>query len=249
VTRCAILASLLLTLASSSIRAEEPPADLRFGEVRYPAEGSVHLDEGTIELYIRVDFSTDKPITWTTNFGFVSLFSPDTQEHVPVMLVTNGFKVAMVGYLKPVQQSYAVSSPKTKPGLVWKAGEDHVIAVTWKGNLRQVFVDGVAGPLTQVEGPITLNLAKTFVRLGGGAALFSVDELRVSSVVRSEEELKQAAAAAPTADTFTLLLDHFDEKPAMVAGDTSAPTREAERATAVEGKYGKALKLWSGAKP
>lgn len=244
------MAAWSLLLLSVSTALADPPAELRFGEIRYPAVGNIQLDEGTVEVYLRINFSSDQAAGLNSTVGsFFELFCPSTREKAVLTLVTNGSKVCMIGYLLPVNQSWVPNSPKGQAGVNWKKDEDHVVAFTWKGNERQVFVDGVPGPLTKVEGPLTFDLAKSMIRIGAGYSLFSVDALRISNVCRSAQELESAASSEPKADPYTLLLDQFDQQPQVFAGKTEGGERETERVSVIDGRFGKALQLWSVAQP
>lgn len=245
------LCGLALMLLAAPAVAEEVPADLRFGKVQYPALGNLQLDEGTVEVYIQAHFNTDQPNSFSTSIGpFFIITIARSTENAVLFYVTKARKIAMVGYFAPVNHSYVNSSPKGKPGLTWKDGEHHVVAFTWKGDRRQVIIDGVPGEETKVEGPLPIDLNQATLQVGGGASLFAVDELRISSVVRSLEELKAAVNVAPQADMFTLLLDHFDEAPAVLGGNPATAKRVTDGpALVVEGKFGKALRLWQGTRP
>lgn len=249
----ALLSGVILTcIAGQAAAAEkaELPADLRFGHVSYPAPGNVQLDEGTAEMYIRIQTDISRPFPYATSIGsFLELLQTTTGEKAVVTLVTNGMKICMIAYVKPMSQTWVPCSEKNKPGRSWKDGEDHVIAFAWKGRERQIFIDGVPGPLVEVEGPLTLDLSSTIIRLGAGCSFFAMDELRISSIRRSAEELQAGVDQAPKADAFTLLLDHFDEKPAVLAGNDNDQARQAEGVVAIDARFGKALQFWTGTKP
>ena len=76
----------------------------------------------------------------------------------------------------------------------------------------------------------------------------TVDEIRISSVARSKDEIAHAHSNVlpPGRDAFTLLLDHCDGGPAEVisgmSGEKSGTLSGGYKI--IDGKYGKAIQLW-----
>jgi hypothetical protein len=108
--------------------------------------------------------------------------------------------------------------PLPTSGLQWKSGEKHHVAMTWRRRDMKLWVDGRQvshrDQAASFEGPV--GEAKLVI----GHRDFRdtpivVHAVRVSRVVRSEEDLRKGV---PTADVHTLLLDRFDDE-AKVDGD------------------------------
>lgn len=97
-------------------------------------------------------------------------------------------------------------------------GEWHHVAFTWKGVLAPwvtFYVDGkeVIRPVRFIQPlwdnlePQNLNFLGSYYRDN-----ISIDDLRISSVARTPEEIKQVVASGTTAaDKYTLLLDRFEQ--------------------------------------
>jgi hypothetical protein len=172
--------------------------------------------------------------------------------------------MAMIGYGQP-QQSYVWSGK-----LNWKPGERHYIVWTWSGRKRSIYLDGKhreSGPLdpplqgegraggnstkdVPVEGWMRGTLTGARLMVGLQYSPISVDEIRISSVARTDEEIARAYAsdAPPARDAYTYVLDHCDGTPESTfvsgfSGEKGATLAGTYKV--VEGRYGKALQLWS----
>ncbi|MBI4027794.1 MAG: hypothetical protein HY360_22605 [Verrucomicrobia bacterium] len=157
------------------------------------------------------------------------------------------------------QQSYVWSEK-----VHWKTGEAHHIAWTWSGRKRSLYLDGKigkgqpnAGPLqgegrvdtsenVVVEGWLHGDLTRAQLLIGRGHSSFTLDELRISSVARPLDEIRNQMNTAPDSDAYTLLLDHGEGGPADVISGSSG-----EKGGKLEGsheivpaKFGKGIKLW-----
>lgn len=242
---------LCLALLGAGAGADDLPSGLSYGQVVYDAAGNLQLDEGTIELYLRVDFDSTRPFKDVYTHGpLVEIDMPQRRERAVVTYICRGARIAMTGYFKPLEHPMVVHVAKGREGVRWKPGEHHVVAFCWKGDRRQLFVDGVGGEDTKVLGPLPIDLEQAVIRVGGGCSLFAIDAIRISSVRRTAQELKAAVDHAPQADVYTLLLDHFDDTPAVLGGMPADQSRRSDGATvSVEGKFGRALQLWKAAAP
>jgi hypothetical protein len=88
------------------------------------------------------------------------------------------------------------------------------------------------------------------LNIGRMHSVFTVDEIRVSSIARTPEEIAQIfeAGKAPARDEFTLLLDRCDGGPAEVISGLSGETggtltpgfKVIENA-----RFGKGITLWT----
>jgi hypothetical protein len=229
-----------LLFCSVSLHAQQ------FGNLIYPARGHIQLDEGTVELWIVCGYDVeDKQKAAGTYFNLVF---PDPPAHYVLTHIGWGGALAMVGYTFP-QQSYVWSEK-----LNWKPGETHHIAWTWSGRKRSLFVDGRIGRGRPGHGPlqgegrvdtsedvvvedwIHGDLTNAQLMIGRAHSRFTIDELRVSSVARPIEEIARQMNAAPTADAYTLLLDHCD------GGETIGQLNGGYEI--VDTQFGKGIKLW-----
>lgn len=239
-------------LFACAVLAQQP--DHTFGYLTYPARGNIQLDEGTVELYVISGFDSEE--VWKHTSSFAVLFNvvfPELNWHYVVNFITWHHGISMVGYGYPQHSYVSFGRPR------WKPGEHRAVAWTWSGRKRTLIVDGkhkYEGKHGEpgdsrdnvVEGWLKGDL--TTAKLILGAGVFSIDELRISSIARTPEELIELQKSPPVADAHTLLLDHCDGGPAEVIsgfsgekGGTLSGSHEI-----IEGRYGKAIKLWKEGK-
>jgi hypothetical protein len=243
------LAAALILLGTLAVHAQAPPPPAEHGTLTYPARGNIQLDEGTLDLWVISDFDTDhvpakgEPGWQATLF---SLIFPDEGWHYPLYFITWGNAFAFVGYGVPMQRYVWLGPPH------WKPGEKHHVAMTWSGRKRSLFIDGVCEWMArkgkgvskdvEVEGEITGDLTNARIQFGGGAGFVTVDEIQIRRVALTTEEIIAAKDAPLVADVNTLLLDRCDGgPPEIVSGEGGKITGAYE---VVDGKFGKALKLW-----
>lgn len=234
-------------LANLSVSAQQPART--YGNLTYPAKGNIQLDEGTVELYVTSGFDFEaEGQTYGTLFD---LIFPDEKWHYVIMCINWSHGISMVGYTQPQQAYVSFGRPR------WKPGESHVVQWTWSGKKRTLLMDGKrksegkGGVISEsvdvvVEGPIQGDLSKALIMVGLQHSNFTIDEIRISSIARTPEELAALKDTAPVADAHTLLLDHCDGGPAEVISGRSGETGGIlEGAYEIApGKYGKAIQLW-----
>ena len=245
-----VFALLLATMAPSFAHAQSR----QWGYLKYPAHGNIQLDEGTVELYVVSGFDSEE--NWKgdpPHATFFDLVFPDENFHYVISFIGWSRGISMVGYAKPQQSYVSFGHPR------WKPGENRVVAWTWSGRKRTLIVDGkieyegkagVKGESVDevVEGGLSGDMTKAFIQLGSG--YFSIDEIRISSIARTPEELIARKDTAPVADAHTLLLDHCDGGPAEVIAGRSGETGSTLQGSyeIIDAKYGKAIKLWKDVK-
>ena len=99
-----------------------------------------------------------------------------------------------------------------------------------------------------VEGELRGNQTGAQLIVGGNS-MFTIDEIRISSVARPVEELARIHASnqAPSRDAFTLLLDHCDgsapEAISGLSGEKAGAITGGHKI--VDGQFGKAIQLWT----
>jgi hypothetical protein len=242
----------LLVVSATFVAAEDPPGR-KYGMLTYPARGNLHLDEGSLEMWLSLDFDAkDKTIRC---MPFDLLFEGGS--HCVLMMIARYF--AFIGYVVP-QQSYVWSER-----VEWKPGEPHHLAVTWSGRKRSVFLDGRVGKGTPdhgvlqgegrvdtsqdviVEDSLFGDLTTARMWFGYKLSPITLDEIRISSVARPVEEIQKTMGAAPKADVTTLLLDHCDGGPAEVISGYSGEKGAVQEGVCrlVDAKHGKGIALWS----
>jgi len=255
--------------------------------VEYPAGGHLNPREGTIEFWMRLERIADSRAeggthhftlfyiddvserTMRVGFTYQHIWRP---EHFHFWWSSRGTilgKESSNAYLTTVEDT----QEKTKadrgrdryprvPRL--KKGEWHHVAVTWRGlpqSTVTMYFDGrlVMRP-RELEVPIMYDMEDCLFKLVPAPYKdnISIDELRISSVVRAAEEITATAKGDEPvqADIHTRLLDRFEEftqldgRPHTVAEVTSRQETSPggrvtipNRVQLVEGRFGKALKL------
>jgi len=209
--------------------------------VIYPVAGHFDAAEGTIEYWQRLDVKPDpsgaegvgyfiffqvlKPgegnprirwsyqTVWNTNhfhFFFSSLGL------ISGSLAANPYVVTAEDTAGPLKGESGTNRYPRIPRL--KAGDWHHIAITWKGlpqSTVTAYFDGeVAIPPVLLHAPLWEGMDGFVFQLDSNPYrdAHTLDELRVSSVARTQEEIRQSIAAVRArADRNTLLLEHFEE--------------------------------------
>jgi hypothetical protein len=241
------IAALLLGVTISSAHAQQPART--YGNLTYPAKGNFQLDEGTVELYVTSGFDFEE--AGATYGTLLDLIFPEEKWHYVIACINWSHGISMVGYTAPQQSYVSFGRPR------WKPGESHVVQWTWSGKKRTLMMDGKrkfegkGGMIAEsvdvvVEGTIQGDLTKALLMIGLTHSNFAIDEVRISSIARTPEELTVLKDSAPVADGYTLLLDHCDGGPAEVISGRSGETggRLEGSYEIVPGKFGKAIQLW-----
>ena len=252
-----LVAGLAALIVSGSAHTADLQPGWKYGSVSYPAPGNFDLDEGTMEMWVAADMDTEDK-----KFGAMlfDLQAPQGESwHYPIMFV--GGSIAQIGYCKP-RHSYVWAGKAN-----WKAGEQHYFVFTWSGRARSIYIDGkhiettkAQGPLqgegrgysskdVMVEGFLNGQMTGATLMVGGQYSPITLDEVRISSVAKTEEEVSAifAAKKAPMREPTTLLLDHCDGGPAEVvsgfSGEKGAKIKGETKV--VDGHFGKAIQLWT----
>lgn len=249
-----MLSLLLCVTAAKTSRAELAP-DAVFGGITYPAKGNIQLDEGTLDLWVISNFDTDyeidkSPADHNWRACLFNLLFPEDNSHYVLQYISWGRGFAMIGYAKP-PQPYVWAGPNH-----WKPGEAHHVVFTWSGTKRSVFIDGICewkggkglniGRDVDVQLDLHGDLTAALIQIGAGSSHITVDEVQIRRVALTPEEIIRAKNAPLVADVYTLLLDHCDGGPPEIIA--SKPGKEATQLIGtyevVDGKFGKAVRLW-----
>ncbi|MEA2011679.1 MAG: LamG-like jellyroll fold domain-containing protein [Verrucomicrobiota bacterium] len=236
-------------------------AEISCGEIVYPMEGNINLEVGTFEIWFKLDVDPNdyqvksrskRPII---NFLVAKPKTTHKKENKKSKQRSNkpfiGFSYGWRGY-NLAFGSHGATVEKIKKGkrkgfmtlhckaedLNWKAGEWHLLVVTWILNggdyIRKLYVDGELLK-TQKVGYNTANIGKKSVLMIGNSvdsastvgkqdknrekvkgvkdsgSLFTVDSFRISNSVRSLDEIKISLKKGFTVDKDTLLLETFQK--------------------------------------
>jgi hypothetical protein len=180
---------------------ESLPID--YATLTYPANGNIQLECGTLEFWAmptfgygyahgltRPLFTLDLPGT-----GTISLFWSQDDYSLHFRIREGAKTVAEV-----------------KGAASWVRGGWHHIAVSW-GDALKLYLDGELVDEDDYKGTLEAPLEDRLLVFGGASCGYVLDEIRISWIARSPQEVVQAAKAeAPYSheDMHTLLLDHLD---------------------------------------
>jgi hypothetical protein len=265
VQRSALIAGVLLCVAVTSLGAQPleyqvPHGAGKFARIVYPASGVVDTTEGSIELWVCNEFDPGVKLgnLFYPPAAYAVVAEPDGSDqrlHILTRSVTNGRDM---GYILGKSMSFISVTDPARFG--WsKPGEWHSVAFTWKlegarytlsmyQDGRLVSRESDTATVIPTIGPETeLAVGST----GEGPAFITVDEVRVSAVARTPEEIAAAFASREAFqwDALTVLLDHCDAQPVPPAGSCTYTTADGVRgrvlgaAQSVDGRFGKALRL------
>ena len=256
--------------------------------ITYPAAGNIRPDQGTIEMWFRLEAEPDGSqkearhyfsLFWIIVKGdrhprvritYQTIWRP---EHFHFWWASTGTIMGSLQrnpYVTSVETAQAVTKadrsgyryPRT-PRL--KKGEWHCFAVTWRNGTRQptiaAYLDGREAIVPRVvPGAWWADMDTTSLRLTNTPHHdnICVDELRISAVARSPQELAASASdGPPTRDIHTLLLDHMDTvRPGSGKGERHTVAEQISGYhgevggrvhntcyEVVDGKFGKAIRL------
>jgi len=261
------------------------PAIAQIDVVVYPGAPHLTASEGTIECWVNLAMEPDGtqakgchffPI-WSIlvdgepnarfTMSYQTVWKPD---HFHMLFRPFG---KMLGEISP--GPYIGSAEDTQPTVKgesakkpfpriprWKAGQWHHVALTWRGlpqSTVMLYIDGK--PAIWPATP-ELSLWDDIERFKFTLRTYvhdnlTIDDLRISSVARTDEEMQKVFATGVTeADRYTLLLDRFESLEQK--GDTTYTVAEVftaglgqpggrvlnpKQVELVEGKGGKGLKI------
>ncbi len=215
----------------------------RSSSLTYSGARNLNPNAGTLEMWARVRFDPDAPITSFASRGSLNrdLFTI-TGGGTTLGFYWNIDDRGMRVYLRNGDKYPVVSGARSE----WRQGEMHHLALSWGEELR-AYVDGKLTVRAPWSGSVSGPADQVLLEFGGMAPGFDVDEIRTSDVQREPEVGQQPYGA----DAHTLLLDRLDRLAARGKKSVTTPEKgdAAEVAGALEladGKFGKALSLAAG---
>lgn len=155
----------------------------------YSAKSNFNPTQGTIEMWVKPNWNGS---SWTV-YDFFGIGSGDISGD-NFQFQNDG------GYICAMYNNYGVCSTQ----LLWQANEWHHIATTWGKRGREIFIDGKQVNVLYNYQPVIQNIPADFavgLRYDGlRQANAVIDELRISNVQRSEEEIRESAGIPTTND-------------------------------------------------
>jgi len=177
---------------------EELPADAP-ATLTYEARGNMPAAEGTLEFWVKPLFDPEAPGA-EQPLVTVSVPGGEAALHWPEDGAGPAFRLQMGGDVATAMNA----------GQHWRRGEFHHVALSW-GQALRLYVDGSLVAEDARTGLLGDGLMEGEITFGSAGGHLVVDEIRTSSVTRSEDEIAAAATGPGELDEKTLLLDHLDE--------------------------------------
>jgi len=190
------------------------------GWVEYPALGNIYLEEGTIEMWVIFEFDPQAEGGNYKNSLTMFHLSPGgrnlmwllwrhVREHAGPYATVRVEGKKYIPFWETNQSNEVVRS--------WKQGERHHVAYAWKGARSWWILDGKrfegsAEKQRRNNFPMSFGVASdTVLRIGDDTDQRAViDDFRISSIVRADEDIGYHFPGQLKPDPFTLLLDTFD---------------------------------------
>lgn len=211
--------------------------------LRYPAAGNLNLTAGTLEMWVRVRFDPQAPVT---DYASPGILNRD------LLKITGGnqtlgfyWNIDDRGMRVYLQQDTSYPFVGGAPS-DWREGEWHHLALSWGEELR-AYVDGQLTVHVPWRGLVAGPLEQTTVEFGGAMPGFDVDGVRIVDVQREP----QITEPPFTADEHTLLLDPLDRlvragRVLKTVPARGTPGEVGGRGELVAGRSGQALALAGG---
>lgn len=242
-----------LTLYALTLHAPRA-ASAQTGTLTYPLKDNVDLRHGTIECWVQFAVNVEDYLPVKDFQTIVVLFAFEGEKG---SMAASHFVGSIFGaknggwYFRPGPKPMMLP---VSAAAIWKKGDWHHIAVTWKEKLMTLYLDGKQAGYRDQQSTLEDAFAVvTDQRILFGdkwhvAGRFIMDDLRISNIARTPGELGFAAGELKV-DPFTLLLDPFEgdfvpdgkqkTRPRTImvgeGGLVTAPS------VFVTGKFGKAL--------
>lgn len=217
-----VIPFLIWSLSAAAAFIPKQGAD-KFAIIEYPAtQCDVNIDEGSFEIWFQIGFDpTRNPeMAFYKPMTFLFVGSPSANPLFTVIFKgtydpnrnVDRRHIAYTGDILRI-----ATQPESDP-LGWKKGEWHFLAVTWKDigpkYQCQIYVDGKL--LINHESDTRREIILTedaVIRVGSNnyaGSYATVDSIRLSSVVRTAEEIAASYKNGFAWDRYTLLLDKFE---------------------------------------
>ena len=170
----------------------------------YPGEGTIRLDQGTFEAWVKPGFDTQpKDVPADSSRGSLNrnLFELTLANGNRVGFYWNIDDRGMRVYYRQ-DGDHPLVLPSHAP---LRQDEWHHVAFTW-GDKTCIFIDGVKVAEKAYKGTVRGNLAESVLILGPSPSEFAIDDIRISDIPRESFDLTQPAPD----DEHTMLLDRLD---------------------------------------
>lgn len=254
--------------------------------ISYPAAGNLRAEQGTIEMWFRFEEEPEGSGQRTLHYFPIFFIHVEGEKHPRVSFAyqtiwgTNHFhfffssvitmdgQVIQSPYVTTIEEGQGTKpDPRGPPIFIPRMhkGDWHYLALAWTNGLDKstvsMHLDGklVIRP-TELPGTLWSDIDATSLRLMNAPNHdnIAVDELRISDIARSTEQITNAFTRGVfVRDEHTLLLDHFDRigENQTVAEQISGYSGEKggkvwnKFQELVDGRFGKAIRLTATPKP
>ncbi|MGI5819419.1 MAG: LamG-like jellyroll fold domain-containing protein, partial [Armatimonadota bacterium] len=180
--------------------------------VAYPVEGLIEVEQGTIELWMQRWWDADEEVR-----SVLAGWRTPANNYVRINFVNAGrLGVAMNGGPEGATVWQRVDFDPTQ----WAAGSWHHVAAAWEGGAVRLYIDGER--VGQVNNNSPMIEAPSRLEIGRGPVV--IDDLRISSVARTDEEMLHAFTGRAPGEV-TLLTDFEAFDAAQATGEVGVDTQ------------------------
>lgn len=211
-----------------------------YGSLVYPIRGNIWQKEGTVEIWVRFDADPSQKLE---GLDYFYIFNLSFGEKLWGDKGNFGFVWNKCGLCCPGSFTNNYPSMVNHPSnlrkeMVWKKGEWHHVALSWNKKKMSLYCDG---KLVNERKSLTgLPYREPgHIIIGRGKSPISVDELVISSIERSPEDIAERMKQAAFEDEYSLLLDHMES----LEQNGERSLTDSSYAEVVKGVYGNAIKL------
>lgn len=227
------------------------------GRIVYPGKGNICFEEGTIEMWVKLDFEPDQTSKeYKLLLPLFQFYEPEIKGNISISYIcqAGGRALWYVAFDCSGEKLFRISAVPQN----WKKGEWHHIGLTWKGNIAKFYLDGKLIEEAKSNRPLSGQVKEGKIFIGDRWSAENIktevviDELRISNIERKQEELGFYSSESLKVDPFTLLLENFEEisegektltKPVFISGLSGEKGGEVSGVKIVDGKFGKGLSL------
>lgn len=227
------------------------------GTLAYPMEDNLAMAEGTIEFWVQTPLDLQSVVSDGPYRGLLNLVEVQGSDGGFKMYLFSGASyTGTVGGFVSMGSRTVELTPFALGRFLPQSGVWHHLALTWRDRTMTFFLDGKQRTQKTSIGRFATAFGTAgekplfFGDVHGAGGMFVLDELRVSSVARSADELGFHGMLA--ADPYTRILDRFEEefvpdgstrtKPDILfAGEGGIPTKSCHFSA---GKFGRGIALF-----
>lgn len=199
----------------------------KFANISYPAVGKAKVEEGTCEGWFKIGYLPGRKVD-ITFFSPMTFFCVGGGRNIKFAVqAVNRYTKSLDRHTSQVWASGIITGRGFGIDITaisnWQTDTWHYVAFTWKMDGEKydnkLYIDGkeVARQVTAPNASAVIT-PQDVLRVGAtyfNSSYGTVDEIKVSTVARSAEEIAKSFSAGFTRDRFTSILDKFESLKAV----------------------------------